>query len=160
MKTSVDNIYAAGDVTGRYQLTPVARKEGIIAARNMAKYANKVSYNCVPQTLSLNMEVSFVENEKSTCSDEDKQTIAIPSIAGPGSFWNILSGDTGYCEIEFDSKNNKINKINSISPSSVSDVAYLSYLMRMEYDLDDYDEFLEIHPSSDTNYKIIKNMWL
>lgn len=160
MKTSVDNIYAAGDVTGRYQLTPVARKEGITAARNMAKYANKVSYNCVPQTLSLNMEVSFVENEKSTCSDEDKQTIAIPSIAGPGSFWNILSGDTGYCEIEFDSKNNKINKINSISPSSVSDVAYLSYLMRMEYDLDDYDEFLEIHPSSDTNYKIIKNMWL
>ena len=160
MKTSVDNIYAAGDVTGRYQLTPVARKEGIIAARNMAKYANKVSYNCVPQTLSLNMEVSFVENEKSTCSDEDKQTIAIPSIAGPGSFWNILSGDTGYCEIEFDSRNNKINKINSISPSSVSDVAYLSYLMRMEYDLDDYDEFLEIHPSSDTNYKIIKNMWL
>ena len=160
MKTSVDNIYAAGDVTGRYQLTPVARKEGIIAARNMAKYANKVSYNCVPQTLSLNMEVSFVENEKSTCSDEDKQTIAIPSIAGPGSFWNILSGNTGYCEIEFDSKNNKINKINSISPSSVSDVAYLSYLMRMEYDLDDYDEFLEIHPSSDTNYKIIKNMWL
>ena len=160
MKTSVDNIYAAGDVTGRYQLTPVARKEGIIAARNMAKYANKVSYNCVPQTLSLNMEVSFVENEKSTCSDEDKQTIAIPSIAGPGSFWNILSGDTGYCEIEFDSKNNKTNKINSISPSSVSDVAYLSYLMRMEYDLDDYDEFLEIHPSSDTNYKIIKNMWL
>lgn len=160
MKTSVDNIYAAGDVTGRYQLTPVARKEGIIAARNMAKYVNKVSYNCVPQTLSLNMEVSFVENEKSTCSDEDKQTIAIPSIAGPGSFWNILSGDTGYCEIEFDSKNNKINKINSISPSSVSDVAYLSYLMRMEYDLDDYDEFLEIHPSSDTNYKIIKNMWL
>ena len=160
MKTSVDNIYAAGDVTGRYQLTPVARKEGIIAARNMAKYANKVSYNCVPQTLSLNMEVSFVENEKSTCSDEDKQTIAIPSIAGPGSFWNILSGDTGYCEIEFDSKNNKINKINSISPSSVSDVAYLSYSMRMEYDLDDYDEFLEIHPSSDTNYKIIKNMWL
>lgn len=160
MKTSVDNIYAAGDVTGRYQLTPVARKEGITAARNMTKYANKVSYNCVPQTLSLNMEVSFVENEKSTCSDEDKQTIAIPSIAGPGSFWNILSGDTGYCEIEFDSKNNKINKINSISPSSVSDVAYLSYLMRMEYDLDDYDEFLEIHPSSDTNYKIIKNMWL
>ena len=24
----------------------------------------------------------------------------------------------------------------------------------MDYDLDDYDEFLEIHPSTDTNYKI------
>ena len=160
MQTSVENIYAAGDVTGGYQLTPVARMEGITAARNKANYSNKVSYHCIPQTLSLNTEVSFVENEKSDLSDDEKATIAIPGIAGPGAFWKILSGDTGYCEIEFDKNNNKINKINSISPSSTSDVAYLSYLMRMDYDLDDYGEFLEIHPSTDTNYKIIKNLWL
>ena len=160
MKTSVDNIYAAGDVTGGYLMTPVARMEGITAARNMAGYSNKVSYECIPQSLSLNMEASFVENEKSQCSDDDKATIGIPGIAGPGSFWKILTGETGYTEVEFDSKNNKINRIDSIYPSSVSDVAYLSYLMRMDYDLDDYGEFLEIHPSSDSNYKIIKNMWL
>lgn len=160
MKTSAENIYSAGDVTGGYQLTPVARMEGIAAARNMAGYANKVSYSCIPQTLSLNTEVSFVENEKSSCSDEDKALIGIPGIAGPSAFWKILSGDTGYTEVEFDSKNNKINRVSSISPSSTSDVAYLSYLMRMDYDLDDYGEFLEIHPSTDSNYKIIKNMWL
>ncbi len=160
MKTNVENVYAAGDVTGGYQLTPVARKEGITAARNMAGYGNKVSYNCIPQTLSLNTEVSFVKNEKSECNEDDKATIGIPGIAGPSAFWNILTGDTGYTEVEFDKKNNKINRINSISPSSVSDVAYLSYLMRMDYDLDDYSEFLEIHPSTDSNYKIIKNMWL
>ena len=160
MKTSEENIYAAGDVTGGYQLTPVARMEGITAARNMAGYSNKVSYECIPQALNLNMEASFVENEKSECNDEDRATIGIPGIAGPGSFWNILAGETGFTEVEFDKKNNKINRINSISPSSVSDVAYLSYLMRMDYDLDDYGEFLEIHPSTDSNYKIIKNMWL
>ncbi len=160
MKTNVENIYAAGDVTGGYQLTPVARMEGITAARNMAGYANKVSYNCIPQTLSLNTEVSFVKNEKSQCLEDDKATIGIPGIAGPHAFWNILTGDTGYTEVEFDKKNNKINRINSISPSSTSDVAYLSYLMRMNYNLDDYGEFLEIHPSTDSNYKIIKNMWL
>ena len=160
MKTNVKNVYAAGDVTGGYQLTPVARKEGITAARNMAGYGNKVSYNCIPQTLSLNTEVSFVKNEKSECNEDDKATIGIPGIVGPSAFWNILTGDTGYTEVEFDKKNNKINRINSISPSSVSDVAYLSYLMRMDYDLDDYSEFLEIHPSTDSNYKIIKNMWL
>ena len=160
MKTSAENVYAAGDVTGGYQLTPVARMEGITAARNMAGYSNKVDYSCIPQTLSLNMEVSFVKNEKSECSEDDKATIAIPGIAGPSSFWNILVGETGYTEVEFDKKKNKINRINSISPSSVSDVAYLSFLMRMDYDLDDYSEFLEIHPSTDSNYKIIKNMWL
>ena len=160
MQTSVENVYAAGDVTGGYQLTPVARMEGITAARNIAKYANKVSYSCIPQTLSLNTEVSFVENEKIELDDDEKSTIALPAIAGPGAFWKILTGDTGYCEVDFDNAHNKIKRISSISPSSTSDVAYLSYLMRMDYDLEDYGEFLEIHPSTDTTYKIIKNMWL
>ena len=159
MQTNRSNVYAAGDVTGGWQLTPVARMEGVTAARNMAGYLNKVSYSCIPQTLSLNMEVSFVEDENG-CNDDDKSTIGIPGIAGPHSFWNILTGDTGYTEVEFDEKNNKINRINSISPSSPSDVAYLSYLMREGYDLDDYGDFLEVHPSTDSNYKIIKNMWL
>ena len=156
MESSVGNVYAAGDVTGGYQLTPVARMEGIVAARNMAGYANKVSYDAVPQTLSLNTEVSFVKNEKLN----DDVNIAIPGLAGPGAFWKILSGDTGYTRISFDEKENKIKKINSISPSSTSDVAYLSYLMRINSPLDEFDDFLEIHPSTDANYKIIKNMWL
>ena len=160
MQTSVENVYAAGDVTGGYQLTPVARMEGITAARNMAKYPNKVSYHCIPQTLSLNTEVSFVKNENVELSEDEKSTIAMPAIAGPGAFWKILEGNTGYSEIDFDKNKNKINRIESISPSSTSDIAYLSYLMRMDYDLDDYGEFLEVHPSTDTNYKIIKNLWL
>ena len=158
MKTSRDNVYAAGDVTGGWQLTPVARMEGICAARNMAGYLNKVSYDCVPQTISLNTEVSFVENEK--IGDVETETISIPGIAGPGAFWKILTGDTGYAKIEFDSENNRIKKINTISPSSTSDVAYLSYLMRIDSPLDEYSNFLEVHPSTDTNYKIIKNLWL
>ena len=160
MQTNLSNVYAAGDVTGGYQLTPVARKEGVTAARNMAGYGNKMTYNCIPQTLSLNMEVSFVENEKVRLSDDEKATISFPGIGGPGGFWKILNAETGFTEIDFDKNKNRINKINHISPSSVSDVAYLSYLMRMDYDLDDYGEFIEIHPSTDTNYKIIKNMWL
>ena len=159
MQTSRENVYAAGDVTGGWKLTPVARMEGICAARNMAGYLNKISYNSIPQTISLNTEVSFVENEK-IGSDVKTETIAIPGIGGPGAFWHILTGDTGYCKIEFDSENNRIKKINDISPSSTSDLAYLSYLMRIDSPLDDYAEFLEVHPSTDTNYKIIKNLWL
>lgn len=159
MQTNVDNIYAAGDVTGGIQLTPIARMEGVCAARNMANYSNRISYNSVPQTLNLNTEVSFVENEK---IDENHEIVDIgfPGIAGPGNFWTIMDGETGFTKVSFDADDNKIKRITSISPSSVSDVAYLSYIMREDYDLNDYDDFIEIHPSTDTNYKIIKNMWL
>ena len=112
METTKEHVYAAGDVTGGYQLTPVARMEGITAARNMANYPNKVVYHAIPQTLSLNTEVSFVEDEKNNCSEEDKVDIGIPGIAGPGAFWKILSGDTGYTKISFDKKQNKITSNN------------------------------------------------
>ena len=157
MQTNVDNIYAAGDVTGGIQLTPIARMEGVCAARNMANYSNKISYNSVPQTLNLNTEVSFVENEK---IDENHEIVDIgfPGIAGPGNFWTIMDGETGFTKVSFDADDNKIKRITSISPSSVSDVAYLSYIMREDYDLNDYDDFIEIHNSTYTNYKISKNM--
>ncbi len=159
MQTSKEHIYAAGDVTGGYQLTPVARKEGICAVRNMAGYPNKISYNDIPQTLSLNLEVSFVE-DKSIPENSEIKDIALPGIAGPGNFWSILSGETGIGKISFDANKNKIKKITTISPSSGDDIAYLSYLMREGYDLNDYEDFIEVHPSTDTNYKIIKNIWL
>ena len=157
MQTSNENIYAAGDVTGGYNLTPVARMEGIIASHNMAGYLEKIDYSCIPQSITLSNPVSFVKNEK---FNGDLKEIKIPAIAGPNSFWNVLSGDTGLSKISFNEKENKIEKITSISPSSVSDVAYLSYLMRVGIDLNNFDEFLEIHPSTDTNYKIIKSLWL
>lgn len=159
MKTSKEHIYAAGDVTGGYQLTPVARKEGICAARNMAGYQNKISYSNIPQTLSLNQEVSFFEN-KEVGDNAEIIDINMPGIAGPGIFWNILRGDTGMAKISFDGNENIIKKTVTISPTSGDDIAYLSYLTRKKYDLNDYKDFIEVHPSTDTNYKIIKNIWL
>ncbi|MCC7553294.1 MAG: NAD(P)/FAD-dependent oxidoreductase [Methanobacteriaceae archaeon] len=157
METSIKNIYSAGDVIGSYQMTPIARMEGIVASRNMAGIPTKIDYNCIPQSISLNMDVSFVENEKNT---NKLKNIKYPALAGPNSFWNILSGDVGLSKISFDEKLNKIGKITSISPSSVSDVSYLSYLMRIDDDLNNFEKFIEIHPSTDTNYKIIKSLWL
>ena len=61
MKTSHPNIYAAGDVIGGIQLTPVARREGITAARNMAGYSNEIYYNNTPESISLDMDVSFIQ---------------------------------------------------------------------------------------------------
>ncbi|MDL2247096.1 NAD(P)/FAD-dependent oxidoreductase [Methanobrevibacter sp. OttesenSCG-928-K11] len=157
MQTNIDNIYAAGDVIGGHTMTPVARMEGITAARNMAGYLNKIDYNCIPQSISLNMEVGFVKDEKNS---NDLVDITVPGTGGPGAFWNVLTGDTGITKMSFDEKENKIGKITSISPSSTDDISYLSYLMRIDEDLDKFDEFLEVHPSTDANYKIIKSMWL
>jgi len=159
LQTSKSNVYAAGDVIGGITLTPVARMEGILAARNMAGYLNKIEYNTIPQSIPLAMDVSFVKNTN-TLSDENKETvdISVPGSAGPEGFWRVLSKDTGITKASFDSKTRLLESITAISPSSVSDISYLSYLMRTGENIINFDEFIEIHPSTDAFFQIMRDM--
>lgn len=155
MQTSISNIYAAGDVTGGLNLTPIARKEGIIAARAMGGYPNKIIYKNIPQSLSLDMDVSFTQKEE---HDDNLVDITFPGVAGSGGFWKVLNQETGLTKISLNKNTGKLDSINAISPSSVSDVAYLSFLMRTNQNIEDFDDFIEIHPSTDTFYKLLKNI--
>jgi dihydrolipoamide dehydrogenase len=157
METSKKHVYAAGDVTGGYQFTPVARMEGVTAARNMAGYSQKVDYKYIPQAITLDMPLSFVE--KSDKTEAETESIKIPGLAGPGAFWNILGGHTGLTKIDINKENRKVEGLYSISPSSVDDVAYMTMLMSLDMDMDNFEEFLEIHPSTDAVSKIMKYMY-
>ena len=159
-QTSNPNIYAAGDVTGGITLTPYARKEGISAARNMAGYLNKFDDINVPQSLTLDLDVSFTQ--KASKSDEDDseeiEDVIIPGLGGPHAFWRILRGETGLTKISLNTETEEIVRASQISPSSIDDTAYLAFLMNMGITKEDFDDFLEVHPSTDAYYKILKIM--
>ena len=158
-QTSNPNIYAAGDVTGGITLTPYARKEGISAARNMAGYLNKFDDINVPQSLTLDLDVSFTQ--KASKSDEDSdnvEDVIIPGLGGPHAFWRILRGETGLTKISLNTETEEIVRASQISPSSIDDTAYLAFLMNMGITKEDFDDFLEVHPSTDAYYKILKIM--
>ena len=161
MQTSKKNVYAAGDVTGGITLTPVARMEGILASRNMAGYSNKIEYKAIPQTIALDMNVSFAKNNDLKNNDfennsQKTEDIILPGSAGPGGWWRVLTGDTGITKSSFNTENDLLESITAVSPSSVSDIAYLSYLMRIGENIENFDEFIEIHPSTDVFFQIMK----
>lgn len=156
LETSKSNVYAAGDVVGGMNLTPVARMEGILAARNMAGYLNKIEYNAIPQSIALDMDVSFAKISDTTNKNEETFDVSSPGSAGPGGFWRVLTKDTGVTKASFNSKTNLLESITAISPSSVSDIAYISYLMRTGENISNFDEFIEMHPSTDVFFQIMK----
>ena len=156
-QTSNPHIYAAGDVTGGITLTPYARKEGISAARNMAGYLNKFDDIIVPQSLTLDLDVSFTQRQKEQDS-ENLEDIIIPGLGGPHAFWRILRGETGLTKVSLNSETEEIVRASQISPSSIDDTAYLAFLMNMGIEKEDFDDFLEVHPSTDAYYKILKIM--
>ncbi|WP_243666743.1 FAD-dependent oxidoreductase [Vulcanisaeta sp. JCM 16159] len=62
MKTRVPNIYAAGDVLGKYMLYHAAVKESVVAAWNIlhGKPIYEVNFNSIPMTIFTEPEAAMV----------------------------------------------------------------------------------------------------
>ena len=151
MKTNHENIYAAGDVAGKIGNTPISRAEGVTAARNACGIYYKMDYSIIPYSINLYYDVSFL----STGTQEKGMEGYIPGSAGPGSFWWALEGKTGLTKMEVNEKRG-VNNIFSISPSSRTSMAYISKLLREGQKIDDFDDFMEVHPSTDAIYKLMR----
>jgi dihydrolipoamide dehydrogenase len=151
MQTSHGNIYAAGDVTGGIGTTPVARAEGVTAARNACGIFAEMDYRFIPSAISLQQDVAFLKSE----NKKDGINGHMKGSAGPGSFWRVHDGKTGLTKINV-SEEGDINELFSISPSSRTSMAYMSKLLREGQKVDDFDDFMEVHPSTDAIYKLLR----
>ncbi len=60
LETSVENVYAAGDVTGLYMLAYVASYQGIIAAENALGRSRRADYRAVPTCVYTLPEIASV----------------------------------------------------------------------------------------------------
>ncbi|GAB6945648.1 dihydrolipoyl dehydrogenase family protein [Vulcanisaeta sp. JCM 14467] len=59
-RTNIPNIYAAGDVTGKYMLASVAKVQGIVAAENAAGLNSRIDYDLIPMVVFSDPEVASV----------------------------------------------------------------------------------------------------
>lgn len=157
METSQKDIYAAGDVVGGIGTTPVARMEGIVAARNACGIHAQADYRFVANSISLYYDVAYINKEN--VNDKEDQNIlegSIPGFAGPGSFWRVMERNTGLTKVKVESGSGEIREVSSISPSARTSMAYISKMMRDNYKTHDFDDFTETHPSTDPLYKLMR----
>jgi dihydrolipoamide dehydrogenase len=153
MKTSNPSIYAAGDVVGTVGNTPVARMEGVVAARNACDIAATMDYRLIPQSLTLYYPVSFLDSGVQGL--EKEFDVRIRGSAGPGSFWQVLDGETGFTKISSDFETGDVTRVVSISPASRTSIPYLAKMIKDGYKTADFDDFIETHPSTDAIYKLL-----
>ena len=60
MQTSLENVYAIGDITGKYELAHVASMQGEFAAKNIMNKKSTIDYSAVPFCVFTYPEVAFV----------------------------------------------------------------------------------------------------
>ncbi len=144
MQTSVVEVYAAGDVTGPPFLTPIARHQGIVAADNILGINRTVDYRSIPQSISLGYELAFCLSET-----ENMASIAIPGPAGPDTFWEVPSSNTGLAKIIFEPGTGEIRGMCAAGPGGGLIAGYMAFLMKHHFSIHDFEEFIEVHPSTD-----------
>jgi len=150
MRTSVAGVYAAGDVTGPPYLTPVARYRGTIAADNILGIDRAADLRFVPQSISLGHELAFCGNGSATAG-----SIAIPGPAGPGTFWDVPFRDTGLAGVRVED-DGTIAGIAVAGPGAGLITGYLAFLAKKGFTAHDFEEFIEVHPSTDGTYGLLK----
>jgi len=151
MQTNVKSVYACGDVTGSPCLTPVARREGFVAAENILGRETVMEYTGIPQSMSLFYDYAFIDADTSCAA-----SASIPGPAGPGTFWSVPSGMTGYARVSVDPESGCICGIDAVGPAAGIIASYQAFLMREGIGAREYDQFLEVHPMTDGIYPLMK----
>jgi dihydrolipoamide dehydrogenase len=151
MRTSVEGVYACGDVVGPPYLTPVARHQGIVAADNILGIPRTMDYQNIPRSISLAHELAYCINES-----EGMGSIAIPGPAGPGSFWSVPTGETGIAKVIFEPETGELAGICAAGPGGGLIAGYMAFLMKKHFSVHDFEEFIEVHPSTDGVYGLAK----
>jgi len=151
MRTSVADVYACGDVVGPPYLTPVARHQGIVAADNILGIPRTMDYKNIPRSINLTHELAYCINES-----EGVGSLAIPGPAGPGSFWSVPTGQTGLAKVIFNPDSGELAGICAAGPGGGLIAGYMAFLMKKHFSVHDFEEFIEVHPSTDGVYGLAK----
>lgn len=151
MRTSVPDVYACGDLVGPPYLTPVARHQGIVAADNILGIPRTMEYHTIPRSISLTHDLAY-------CIDEagGMGSIAFPGPAGPGSFWSVPTGQTGLSKMIFDPETGRLGGFCAAGPGGGLIAGYMAFLMKNHFSVHDFEEFIEVHPSTDGVYGLAK----
>ncbi len=155
-RTNVDGVYAAGDVTGKVFLTPYARMQGIAAAKSIIGEKVPKIPEYIPQSVKLFYEHTFCNMDSESDSKNSVREFSLPAPAGPGSIWSVSERYTGISSIRVDADSGTVKGIHLSSPSSGTVGAYMAYLMNKSLNVKDFETFLEVHPSTDGLYMLVK----
>jgi dihydrolipoamide dehydrogenase len=110
-----------------------------------------MDYRYIPQSLNLTHELAFCIG-----SVEGTAKLTVPGPAGPGTFWSVPSGETGLAKIMADPDSGEIRGMCSAGPGGGLIAGYMAFLMQRNFSVHDFEEFIEVHPSTDGVYGLAK----
>jgi dihydrolipoamide dehydrogenase len=128
-RTSVANVYAAGDVNGKSMLAHTAYREGEVCVNNILGRKDRINYNSVPAVIYTNPEVAGVgETAESVKQKGLKARVYSFSLKYSGRYVAENEKGDGICKIIADEITGNIIGLHMIG-SYASEIIYGAAMM-------------------------------
>ena len=146
-KTSVDNVYAGGDVTGFKMLAHVAFAMGKTIAENVMGANNKLDLTNVPSCIYTIPEISTVGLTEKAAKEKFGEIVVgkFPmSASGKAKTMNV---EDGVIKLIADKKTDRVVGAHIIGPNATEIIGEVVAYMKMEATLEEIMNTIHAHPT-------------
>lgn len=148
LQTSVSNIYAIGDVTGRIQLAHVASYEGSIAAENIVKSANKQpDYRAVPNCIYTVPEVASVGLTEGEAKEQGFDVATGKFLFRPLGKAMASGQQEGFVKVVSEKKYGELLGVHVIGAHATDLIAQAVVAIKLEATVDVMVDTIHAHPT-------------
>jgi dihydrolipoamide dehydrogenase len=147
LQTSVNNIYAIGDVIKGPMLAHKAEEEGIAVAEILAGQAGHVNYDVIPGVVYTSPEVATVGKTEEQLKEENKsyKVGKFPFLANSRA--KVNNETDGFVKILADAKTDKVLGVHIIGPHCGDMIAEMALAMEFGASSEDIARTCHAHPT-------------
>ncbi|WP_339864255.1 glutathione-disulfide reductase [Paremcibacter congregatus] len=157
-KTSVENIFAVGDVTDRVQLTPVAIKEGAaLTATQFNDTPTRVDYDNIPTAVFSQPSIGTVGLSEEQAAEKFGDDIKVYR-SEYRSMKFTLSGrpERSLMKLITQKSTDKVIGVHMIGPDSAEIIQGIAIAMKCGATKAQFDATVAVHPSSAEEFVLMK----
>ncbi len=145
MQTSIENIYAIGDIQAKFMLAHVASSEAIIASHNIAGDDKTMDYSAVPSILFSNPEVASTGIRLKDFNPNTMKKFEFPITANGRA--RTIGEREGFTRIIADKKTERILGMTIVGPSATELITEGVIAIRNKMKYHDLEKSIHPHPT-------------
>jgi dihydrolipoamide dehydrogenase len=146
--TNVPNVYAIGDVNGKWMLAHAAYREAEVAVNTILGKKDLMRYEAMPSVLYTNPEMSFVGESEQSAKEKglDYRALTIP-LAYSGRYVAEVERGNGVIKLLVDNKRNYLIGAHMLGSYASELVIPLGMMIEKQMTIDEIKEFIFPHPT-------------
>lgn len=146
--TNIPNVYAIGDVNGKWMLAHAAYREAEVAVNTILGKKDLMRYEAMPSVLYTNPEMSFVGESEQSAKEKglDYRALTIP-LAYSGRYVAEVERGNGVIKLLIDNKRNYLIGAHMLGSYASELVIPLGMMIEKQMTIDEIKEFIFPHPT-------------